>query len=164
MVRNMRVPPRRSLLLLQQPSERESREFTKANTQQVQRRLAEVETQMQMQIRPMFFDEPRTVAVAARDSYTSLDGILSSYESSDEPPKELEWHGGTAVKVSAREKRGGRTLDIEIAFSSLGGFGSGGIWRKIAVLVRYISLEMSLCIYPLWMSEYPLIPPLTAAA
>lgn len=160
MVRNTRVPPRRSLLLLQQPSERESREFTKANTQQVQRRLAEVETQMQMQmqmqIRPLFFDEPRTAAVAARDSYTSLDGILSSYESSDEPPKELEWHGGTAVKVSAREKRGGRTLDIEIAFSSLGGFGSGGIWRKIAVLVRYIYLEMS---------EYPLIPPpLTAAA
>lgn len=105
--------------------------------------------QMQVEIRPLFFDEPRTAAVAARDSYTSLDRILSSYESSEEPPKQLEWHGGTAVKVSAREKRGGRSLDIEIAFSSLGGFGSGGIWRKIAVLVRYISLELSLCISPL---------------
>lgn len=140
-----------------QLSEHESREFTKANTLQVQKRLAEVDAaRMQMQIhRPLGFNEPRTVS--ARDSYTSLDGILSSYESSDDESaagvqKQLEWPAASRLPTPpARDWHGWdasvalvaapsvRTIDIEIAFSSLGGFGSGGIWRKIAAQVRKIS-------------------------
>lgn len=139
------------------PSEHESRQFTKANTLQVQKRLAEVDaarTQMQLHRPPppLGFSEPRTVS--ARDSYTSLDGILSSYESSDEgaqqkqkqkqlewpaasrlpTPPAQEWHGWH-VAVARAAGPAARRIDVEIAFSSLGGFGSGGIWRKIAALV-----------------------------
>lgn len=171
--------PRRSLAV--QPSEWESREFTKANTLQVQKRLAEVEAaRMELQ-GPLFLNEPQPAR--ARDSYTSLDGILSSYESSDDsadtarepesssskqplaitwdvdshtylgapqkfvPQKQLEWPGtvsrpptpplakewDTGASVTASSSA--RSLDVETAFSCLGGFGTGGIWRKIAALV-----------------------------
>lgn len=180
------------------PSERENREFTKANTLQVQRRLQEVEAaRMELQ-GPLFFNESQNAQAQARDSYTSLDGILSSYESSDEsedtarekpsssssspesspsPPKplaltwgtsrnrhahlgpppefmlsqkQLEWPGaiskpptpplagewqGWDTETTVTASSSARLLDIETAFSCLGGFGTGGIWRKIAVLV-----------------------------
>lgn len=159
-----------------QPSERESREFTKANTLQVQKRLAEVEATME---RPLFLDHLRTAALGIDDDpYTSLDGILASYGSSDEStdtakparalafenryihldlhtppdpspqvPRQLEWPTSVCRLPTPPQGCGGRLdppisitspvrpLDIESAFSSLGGFGSGGIWRKIAALV-----------------------------
>lgn len=211
-----------------QPSENESREFTKANTAQVQRRLAEVEAarmqRLKLQnagIEPLtppalgFDDLGMKLAVTegglrvpemngVRDSYTSLDNILSSYGSSDEstgaarrwngrpsgaperagvsqkfldpapprgekysylgtappfhlalvtptpsppveqlkgyfpptpPGKESEGHGKWGIGVPLKTSPSSRSLDIETAFSSLGGFGSGGIWRKIGVLV-----------------------------
>lgn len=129
-----------------------------------------------------------------RDSFTSLDGILSSYTGSGDastkkgvsgetqverhsylnappsyqlaisvpptppmkewkevkpvprqltPPVMLhqvygEWNSSPPLTVSASSST--VSLNFEVAFSSLGGFGNGGIWRKVAMMVIIPSL------------------------